>query len=453
VYPILQLPDGANVIVIDSPHSSKAKLAYVGGNCSIQGFDGDGVDQFWTVTGDNVSSLAMVDFNLDGHKELIVGSEDYDLRVFSGDELIGEISEADAITCLCPVDGGSLYAYALANGSIGVYNGLERLWRAKSKSQPIALFSYDVNDDGVNELVTGWSSGKVEARSDKTGEIVYKDTLDSAVAGIVKADYKMDGNEELICCSVEGEVRGYLPTSKKEGTGFEDMVGDQEALSRLNQIKQSLLQELKNFDSNEQTMKVSGDERTSLSSKMGVIPAGTTIRTEFSVVLASENVAIGPHLVLSVQTSNDTLIKCVAVFAEGLFEGESYISHPPEETLGAEVRIPFYPPKDVPQELHVKALVGYSDNDQFHVFEIHRPLPRFALYVPCASTTKPSPASYVEFQLTERVSRVQSWLSQSFLFEPGEDMVTSPYLQVAFLSMRTQTPVIIKFDPQDMGKV
>jgi Bardet-Biedl syndrome 2 protein len=221
----------------------------------------------------------------------------------------------------------------------------------------------------------------------------------------------MDGNEELICCSVEGEVRGYLPTSKKEGTGFEDMVGDQEALSRLNQIKQSLLQELKNFDSNEQTMKVSGDERTSLSSKMGVIPAGTTIRTEFSVVLASENVAIGPHLVLSVQTSNDTLIKCVAVFAEGLFEGESYISHPPEETLGAEVRIPFYPPKDVPQELHVKALVGYSDNDQFHVFEIHRPLPRFALYVPCASTTKPSPASYVEFQLTERVSRVRNWLT------------------------------------------
>ena len=47
------------------------------------------------VTGDNVSSLAMVDFNLDGHKELIVGSEDYDLRVFSGDELVGEISEAD----------------------------------------------------------------------------------------------------------------------------------------------------------------------------------------------------------------------------------------------------------------------------------------------------------------------------------------------------------------------
>ena len=47
------------------------------------------------VTGDNVTSLAFVDFNLDGNMELVVGSEDYDLRVFRGDELLGEISEVD----------------------------------------------------------------------------------------------------------------------------------------------------------------------------------------------------------------------------------------------------------------------------------------------------------------------------------------------------------------------
>ena len=53
-----------------------------------------------------------------------------------------------------------------------------------------------------------------------------------------------------VCCL----VRGYLPTSKKERSGFEDMAGDQEALSKLNQIKQSLLQELKNYDSSEQVI-------------------------------------------------------------------------------------------------------------------------------------------------------------------------------------------------------
>ena len=28
-----------------------------------------------------------------------------------------------------------------------------------------------------------------------------------------QADYRGDGKEELICCSVDGEVRGYLPTT------------------------------------------------------------------------------------------------------------------------------------------------------------------------------------------------------------------------------------------------
>ena len=40
------------------------------------------------VTGDNVSSLALCDFNSDGKNELVVGSEDYDIRVFQNDELV-----------------------------------------------------------------------------------------------------------------------------------------------------------------------------------------------------------------------------------------------------------------------------------------------------------------------------------------------------------------------------
>ena len=40
------------------------------------------------VTGDNVCSLTLCDFNSDGQHELIVGSEDYDIRIFQNDELI-----------------------------------------------------------------------------------------------------------------------------------------------------------------------------------------------------------------------------------------------------------------------------------------------------------------------------------------------------------------------------
>ena len=40
------------------------------------------------MTGDNVCSLALCDFTANGHNELLVGSEDYDIRVFQGDELL-----------------------------------------------------------------------------------------------------------------------------------------------------------------------------------------------------------------------------------------------------------------------------------------------------------------------------------------------------------------------------
>ena len=41
-----------------------------------------------------------------------------------------EVSEADAVVCLCPV-ADDKFGYALANGIVGVYGGEERLWRIK----------------------------------------------------------------------------------------------------------------------------------------------------------------------------------------------------------------------------------------------------------------------------------------------------------------------------------
>ena len=46
---------------------------------------------------------------------------------------------------------------------------------------------------------------QIDARSDRTGEVIFKDNFPVAVAGILEGDYRMDGKVELICCSVEGE--------------------------------------------------------------------------------------------------------------------------------------------------------------------------------------------------------------------------------------------------------
>ncbi len=43
------------------------------------------------------------------------------------------------------------------------------------------MTGFDMNEDGVPEVITGWSSGKVDVRSSQTGNVIYKDTFSSTV--------------------------------------------------------------------------------------------------------------------------------------------------------------------------------------------------------------------------------------------------------------------------------
>ncbi|XP_026549507.1 Bardet-Biedl syndrome 2 protein homolog, partial [Notechis scutatus] len=90
----------------------------------------------------------------------------------------------------------------------------------------------------------------------------------------------------------------------------------------------------------------------------GVIPANTQLQTAFSVNLGSENESA--HVELCISTSNDTIIRAVLIFAEGIFENESHVIHPTPQNLSSSIKIPLSPPKDVPVELNIKALVGYK---------------------------------------------------------------------------------------------
>ena len=46
---ILQTSDGSNAVVIGSLGNIDSSMVIVGGNCSIQGYDQDGNENFWTV--------------------------------------------------------------------------------------------------------------------------------------------------------------------------------------------------------------------------------------------------------------------------------------------------------------------------------------------------------------------------------------------------------------------
>ncbi|XP_049642023.1 Bardet-Biedl syndrome 2 protein isoform X1 [Suncus etruscus] len=430
--------DGANAVVLGTLGDISPPLAIIGGNCALQGFDYEGNDLFWTVTGDNVHSLALCDFDGDGKKELLVGSEDFDIRVFKEDEIIAEMSETEIITSLCPMYG-SRFGYSLSNGTVGVYDKAARYWRIKSKNHAMSIHAFDLNSDGVCELITGWSNGKVDARSDRTGEVIFKDNFSSAIAGVVEGDYRMDGHTQLICCSVDGEIRGYLPGNTEIGGNLMDASADQDLIRDLSQKKQNLLLELRNYEEN---------AKVDLNSPLneadehgGIIPANTRLHTALSVNLGSETQAA--HVELCVSTSNDTIIRAVLIFAEGIFLGESHVVHPSVHNLSNSIRIPVTPPKDVPVDLHLKVYVGYRSSTQFHVFELTRQLPRFSMYAlnnPDSATELPS---YVNFVIAERAQRVALWLNQNFLLPDDTTIQNAPF-KVCFSSLRNGGQLFIK---------
>ncbi|XP_012588666.1 PREDICTED: Bardet-Biedl syndrome 2 protein isoform X2 [Condylura cristata] len=369
-----EVADGANAIVLGTLGDISSPLAIIGGNCALQGFDYKGNDLFWTVTGDNVQSLALCDFDGDGKKELLVGSEDFDIRVFKEDEIVAEMTEIE-----------------------------------------------------------------VDARSDRTGEVIFKDNFPSAVAAVVEGDYRMDGRTQLICCSVDGEIRGYLPGTAEMRGNLMDTSVEQDLIRELSQKKQNLLLELRNYEEN-----AKADSSSPLSEAdghRGIIPANTKLHTALSVNLGSEVQAA--HTELCISTSNDTIIRAVLIFAEGIFLGESHVVHPSIHNLSSSIRIPVSPPKDVPVDLHLKVFVGYRSSTQFHVFELTRQLPRFSTYALTSPDAASEPLSYVNFVIAERAQRVVMWLSQNFLLPEDINIQNAPF-QVCFTSLRNGGQLYIK---------
>jgi Bardet-Biedl syndrome 2 protein len=62
--------------------------------------------------------------------QLVVGSDDFEVRIFKEDAIMHEVTETEAVTSLVVLNDHS-FAYSLANGTVGVYDKLTRTWRVK----------------------------------------------------------------------------------------------------------------------------------------------------------------------------------------------------------------------------------------------------------------------------------------------------------------------------------
>ncbi|EZA50631.1 hypothetical protein DMN91_003536 [Ooceraea biroi] len=379
-----EMSDGANCMIVAKVGWVPNYVVVVGGNCSVTLLDAQGTEIFWTVMGGIVTSLAVFDFDGDGENELLSGTTDFEIRVQKEDTTLWETKETGGIVALTELPHRQ-FAYAIENGTIGVYAAGQRLWRLKSKHKIVSIGTFDINGDGVPELVTGYSSGKLDARTFSTGEVMFKIQLLSGVAGIVEADYRRTGKPDLVIVSTNGEVRGYSAGSAMQTPEPGEMIRD------LLAKKQALQMELRQRAATGSSMYYGSRLAVSL----------MTNRSAARIAFAA-----GPGL----------LVHCAIVFAEGVFEGETLVTHPNRPQ--GELEIALYPTKNDPVDIFVKVYVGPPSTDLLQVFEITRQLPRFCMY---EFIPKPQPipeellSNGVVAEVAERPQRIAIWLNQSLI--------------------------------------
>jgi len=443
-----EVHDGVNVIAFGNIVNVEVPVCLVGGNCSIQAFDHEGTELFWTVTGDNVSALSFCDVNDDGIPEMICGTEDFEIRVFHHEDVVKEITETDVVIRVEPVYK-TRFAYALMNGTVGVYDKLTRAWRVKSKNRVNCISCFDFDNDGIPELIAGWENGKVEVRNQNSGEVMYKDYFQAPIASLVSADYRLDGRNTLMCLTTEGDVRGWLPSSTggdQSGSTHVTESKEGEAYRDLNEKKRELTLELSSMQEQMKQFKQGGKE-----SAQGVIPTDTKLNVSLKSNKNQGTVEL--HLM----TSNYSVIRAVVIFAEHLFDGEACMLHPIPPSNNVIVQIS--PAKDVQTTMQIKAMAGLSSNSvQYHVFEVNYLMPKFSMYhhVPATQLTK-KPEGHCTFFLAERPNRIWSWLQRSFIqvdeqqMSRGQD--ANSLLDINFVSLRTGEPLCISMTNEQGGKV
>lgn len=242
-----------------------------------------------------------------------------------------------------------------------------------------------------------------------------------------QADYRGCGSADLVLCSANGEVRGYERSKVNLCAMQQERQTPQQAeLCALLEQKRQLHSELAHYETNvrfnrEATAVSGGSGGTA---DVGIIPANT--RLQIAIYTNIDDMA-KPRIEIKIATNNATVIRAVLIFADGIFAAETYIAYPAERGV-PQVKVPFVIPRDASYDVHIKALVGHAHSQQFHVFELTRQLPKFAMYavleewlaadrmftaeLPVAFRV---PTCWVRFETAERWQRIMLWINQSFL--------------------------------------
>ena len=441
-----EVNDGVNVLMVGKINNT-TPILISGGNCSLLGYDYDGNEVFWTVTGDNVTSLTQCDYNRDKKLELIVGSEDYEIRIFQNEEILQEISEADKIVVLKSLSNNN-FAYGLSNGTVGVYNFTNgRIWRAKTKNQITSINVYDVTTNGIDELLIGWNNGTFQVRNSENGEILFKDKFSSLISGIIVTDYRMDGTNQILVCGESGEIRAYIPADAEALANITDLsytniasAEDSKAIQELQEKKLEINNELHTL---ERQLKAAKSNEPIV----GGLAANTTINCQLLPDIANGYVAVRVEI-----TPFDAIISNIIVIdLEGSILN-SYEIFAITPNISKVAILPLKPYKHFACQIRLQThLSSRGVNQQLFVFEQTLNIPKFASFYkfPVTSlnelkssngkinfnnTSYIEPISTVKFSFNETIARLYDYICSAFIVTESSQVIFIFFIFYIFLS-------------------
>lgn len=353
------------------------------------------------------------------------------------------------------------FAYSTASGEVGVYaydpdaRAASRLWRSHSRSRATCLAAYDLDSDGEAELISGWATGRFEARNASTGSLVWRDVLPSAAAGLCACDLRRDGSPLLLVALTDGSLRGYVQSDAETlaALRLSSATGTAEGLDGSGVMFA--------VDSESQQKAELKDMRLQLS--LVPNPDGQTCELQVAVVLATDGVA--QPLPAPVRLLSATAFSSAKdLFGPGR-DVATAVPPPAQPTASAHaLSVPLRIVRNAAATLRVSAVVqahslptAGGSASALGTLEATLDLPRFASFAWLDKNDVGrylSPQGYVQFAASVQTpaETVAAWVAQSFpvsisihqmLLQPASEKEAETKLafEAAFLDVRSQAVV------------
>ena len=410
--------EGVYCIICGMYSSFTVPLCIIGGNCSVIGIDSNGDDQFWTVLGGNTICMTLADINNDGENELIVGTDDFAIRFYQGENLMYEINENTKIIEIKSFGNSNIFSYALENGTIGVYKESSRQWKMKEKGFVSSMIVNDFYQNKNYEILCGWSTGKIQMRDGNNGRVLLELDIGKQICKVLYDSLNITNNpnkikKDILFFTTNGEVFGYdFAKNEKYAPIQNHFIGKDKTVDQRDINKyESLLQEKTDLMTKLEDLAVKESNKAKINSPKDeiVLPKDTSVNID----LQSNNENKCADLII--ESSSGTVVKMVVIISEQIFKGETYVKYPSQETN--KVIIQIKTKKDLNINLHIKVLVGKSYYlEDYQVFEFNKIIPKYCFYILLRDDIEYKEALIqgISFQFNDRIDRLILWLEANF---------------------------------------